>query len=124
MGKMVETTRKPFEKEINENIPINEQVEVGLGCTRHINGDAYSYTIVRVEKNGRTIWVTRDMNTPAEGYDYYTNQVYTHETNWDESNAECYTLRKDGKYYAKGGGMKYYLRLAIGYRMHKQDPHF
>jgi len=121
---MVETTRKPFAKEINENIPINEQVEVGLGCTRHINGDAYPNTIVRVEKNGRTIWVTGDISTPADGFDYYSNQVYTYETNWDETNAMCYTLRKDGKYYAKGGGMKYYLRLAIGYRMKKQDPHF
>lgn len=122
---MVETTRKPFNKEINENIPINEQVEIGLGCSYGGNGDSYPLTIVRVSTNGKTIWVTEDDHHIAEGYDYYTNQVYTYETNWDKTNAECYTLRKNGRYVKKGCPMgSTWLTLSVGHRAYRQNPHF
>ncbi len=116
---------KPFEKEIDPNKPINEQVEIGLGCTGGAGSDRYPYTIVKIENNGKTIWVTSDRHTPAEGYDYYANQVHEFETNWNTDHAECYTLRKNGRYIAKGRALKeYWCSVGIGYRRYYQDPHF
>jgi len=120
-----QTEKKAFTKEIDITKPLNEQVEVGLGCTGGAGSDCYPYTIVKISNNGKTIWITSDKATITEDYDYYSNQKHTFETNWNTENAECYTLRKNNRYISKGSPMNHYwCGVAIGYRRKYSDPSF
>lgn len=103
----------------------NEQPkpEVGMGATQGVGSDAYPYTIIEVSPNGKTIKVQSDKHTPAEGYDYYSNQVYNYHQN---PNGEIitYTLRKNGRYHAQGEPIRGGRALVVGRRCYKHDPHF
>jgi hypothetical protein len=115
---------KPFNKRVDTNKPLNEQVEIGMGCSFGAGSDSYPATIVAIENNGKTIYVTNDSHTPKEGFDYYSNQVYDYSTNWDAPRT-CYTLRKNNRYIRKGAKMKdYWCGIGIGIRRHYHDPHF
>ncbi len=101
----------------------------GMGASAGAGSDSYPYTVVKVSKNGRKIWVTEDTATPTKDYDYYNNQEHTFETNWPEHNAEeecaCYTLRKSGRWIAKGAGLNdTWLSISLGGRRKYRDPSF
>lgn len=95
---------------------------VGMGATYYIGSDRYPYTIIAVNKTGKTICVQRDKATPAEGYDYYSKQVYNYTPNL-LGDIEVYTLRKNGRFYRQGETSKYGC-LVIGKRNQYQDPSF
>lgn len=83
---------------------------IGTGCTLKIGSDSYAYTIIAIERNGKTIAVQRDKVKVAEGQ--YTFQPDP------EGNTEEFTLRQNGEYRAKG---KNHTRLVIGERKENVD---
>lgn len=101
----------------------------GMGASAGAGSDSYPYTVVKVSKNGRKIWVTEDTATPTKDYDYYNNQVHTFKTNWPTEGAEeecaCYTLRKSGNWIAKGAPIKAtWCGIGLGFRRKYSDPSF
>lgn len=61
----------PLQTHRNFIIPV-----VGMGVTMGIGSDCYPGTITWVSKNLTRIIVQYDNAEPAEGFDYYKNQVY------------------------------------------------
>lgn len=115
---------RPFNKNIDYDKPLNEQVEIGMGCSFGAGSDSYPATIVKIENNGKTIYVTEDSATPKDGYEYYSNQTYDYQTNWDGEQI-CYTLRKNNRYVVKGQPMKHYwCGIGVCGRRKYHDPHF
>ncbi len=98
---------------------INNKPEVGMGATISAGSDCYPYTIIDVNKTGTKIKVQRDNYEPAEGYDYYDNQVYNYSSNPNGCIYEV-SLRKDGKWKIVNGTSN----VRIGHRSHYSDPSF
>lgn len=107
----------PLQTHRNFVIPI-----VGMGVTMGIGSDCYPGTITWVSKNCDRIIVQHDNFEPADGYDYYSNQVYNITPN-PFGTLVAYSWRKRGVWAEKGA------KRAIGYlslntRRAYQDPSF
>jgi hypothetical protein len=99
---------------------------VGMGASSGFGSDSYPYTVVGVSGCGKKVWVTEDSHEPAEGFNYFSNQVYTYESNMTKNmnEAQCFTLRSNGDWVVDGSGIKYGRKLYLGHRRYYQDPHF
>jgi hypothetical protein len=75
-----------------------------------------------VSPSGKTIVVQADEYHPAPGHDYYSNQKYTYTRN-PQGHTKTFTLRKNGRWVAKGDSIKG-RGLGLGFRRHYSDPHF
>ena len=96
--------------------------EVGMGATYVVGSDRYPYTIVEVSKSGNRITVQSDREYAAEGYNYYSNQVFTYTPNTDGS-LHILSYRKKNNVWREVG-KKSSLYFYIGERRFYQDPSF
>ena len=94
-----------------------EEPFVGMGATELLWSDRHAYTVIRIKSKCRII-VQRDKAIPAEGYDYFGNQVYDFESNPDGYTLELIKTKKGWKTL---GGCNYF---HLGTRMEYQDPSF
>lgn len=123
--KNLETTQTLILANNNNHLP-----EVGMGATIGGNGDYYPFTIHKVSKDFKNIWVSRDQYQAIPkkgGYQYGDNIPYTYtNTNQnDESQWVKYRLRKNGRYVADGAPMKSsWSTIRIGHRVFAQNPSF
>lgn len=108
------------EAERTESLPGKDgkTFKVGDGACTGFNGDAYPFTVRKVSKSGRKVWVSKDKYTvirpgmlaPAPApelrdtfqgidgiYPVHFTPVDVPEEQWEE-----YTLRKDGHFHTKG----------------------
>jgi hypothetical protein len=98
-------------------------LEKGMGVTVGIGTDCYPYTVVEVSSDDKTIKIQKDNYIPAEGYNYFGNQVYVFIPN-PEAPIEVWTLRNHGRFVKKGekkGGGWY---LSFNGRRAYSDPSF
>lgn len=95
----------------------------GMGATVGIGSDCYPYTIVNVSPDYKTIEIQADEATPADGFEYYGNQVYNFTPNTNAP-IEVWTLRNHGKYVRKGNKKGRGFHLTIGSRRKYSDPSF
>ena len=95
---------------------------VGMGATGGCGSDCYPYTVVEIIRDKR-IAVVEDLHKPAEGFDYYSNQVYTYSQN-PEGTKEIYRLRKNGRWVRDGQPMRGGSTISLGHRRYYQDPSF
>lgn len=98
----------------------NQVPVVGIGATQRVGSDCYPFTVVEVV-NDRKIVVQPDNATPAEGFDYYSHQVYTYSPCL-EAEKITLTLRKDGRWIREKESLKS-SGFYIGNRRSYQDPH-
>ena len=97
---------------------------VGMRITQGIGSDRYPYEVV--ETDGKVIpnriSVRRMKTNPIENFNYYSNQIYTYESDLDASTMVM-TLRSDGYYRPQGHkkGSEYW---SFGYAEYYQDPSF
>ena len=98
-------------------------LEKGMGATVGIGSDRYPYTIIEVSPDCKTIKIQRDHYTPAEGYNYFGNQVYEY-TRDPEAPIEVWTLRNHGRYVRKGDKKNSSFYLTIGKKQAYSDPSF
>jgi hypothetical protein len=92
---------------------------VGMGATMGVGSHRYPYTIVEVNKTGKTIVLQADNYELVEGDAYGSeHQVYRFFPNPDAEKIVA-RLRKDGSY---GQGLNF--RFHIGHRSAYRDPHF
>ncbi len=101
---------------------------IGIGATYSIGSDCYPYTIVSINKSGKTIGLTGDLyeanKNGAIPFDYYANQDYVYTSvPVTKDNVSYATLRKNGYFYFKGSGSKHGA-IIIGHRRHYSDPSF
>ena len=68
---------------------------VGQGVTIGIGSDCYPATIIEVSNNLKKVVLRHDTADPAEGFEYYGNQVYDITPNPDGA-IETWTYRKRG----------------------------
>lgn len=94
-----------------------EEPFVGMGATELCWSDRHAYTVVKIKSKCRLI-VQRDKVEPAEGYDYFGNQVYNMESN---PNGYTIELIKTKKGWKTLGGCNYFM---LGKRMEYIDPSF
>ena len=106
------------QKETATVIPV-----VGMGATGGFGSDCYPYTIVSVSKDLKKIEVTADKHKPADGYNYYDNQVFNYTSDMNAPRT-MYRLRKNGRYVKDGEPMKGGASISIGNRRYYQDPSF
>lgn len=93
---------------------------VGIGATKYVGSDCYPFTVVEVV-NDRKIVVQPDNATPAEGFEYYSNQVYTFSPR-PEAEKITLTLRKNGRWIQEKESIKSF-GFHIGSRRRHEDPH-
>jgi len=104
----------------NYNINIDPiEPEIGMGATTGVGSDCYPYTIVGMNDKKTKIIVQKDLVEKAEGYDYYSNQVYTYIPDPNASK-RTFTLRHNGYWVEMNG----YQHLSVGVRRAYQDPSF
>lgn len=96
-------------------------VTVGTGATVYFGSDRVAGTVIHATK--RQIVVQEDLSTPAEGFDYFGNQVYDYLPD-NEGRTFIFTLRDNGAWIAKGGSKRNGLEAGIGGRRTYRDPHF
>ena len=102
---------------------VTEMPYIGQPCTISIGSDAYPATVVFVNKTGKRIGIRQCLHTPAEGFNYISNQVYDYSENY-KAEVELWSLRKDGKYRPMGSQGRSGYRLTLGVRRLYQDPSF
>jgi hypothetical protein len=96
--------------------------EVGMGASICVGSDSYAATIIEVSTDKKKVVIQEDKATRAEGFDYFSNQVYDYEPN--EFGAKySYSLRKNGYWHQVGQGTKGSF-LSIGNKREYQDPSF
>jgi len=96
--------------------------KVGDGATYGIGSDSYACTVIEVSKNENTVVVQFDTSIPAEGYDYYNNQVYNYERN-PNGQSRTFTWRKRGFWVEKGKATAVG-HITFGRRTTYRDPSF
>ncbi len=94
---------------------------IGMGATYVCGSDRYPYTIIEIVSD-RMIRVQSDIYTPADGYNYYSNQVHDFTPDPD-GGIVTLTLRKNGRWIEKGQSIKSF-GYAIGSRRAYSDPSF
>lgn len=106
-----------------------KNVKSGMGATRHFGSDCYPFTVVKVNKSGKTIVVQEDSYRPSEtmkahGKGIFGTQDYVYERN-PEGDKMTFTWRKNGTYQLKGIPTRSYgCCLHVGTRRYYYDPHF
>lgn len=95
---------------------------VGMYATGWHFSDYYAYEVVSVSPSGKTIQARRLSSQPAEGYDYFSNQVHIFTS---EEGYESTTFRWSEKFgvfkaSSNDGGMK----LSVGHAREYRDPTF
>ncbi len=104
--------------------------KVGVGCTVLMWSDRSPATIVEVSPSKRSIWVVGNgyKNFPGHCNAFTEDQKYVIEPippeKANRKYAEEYTLRKNGKYVAKGEPYLGGSVLLIGVQEVYRDPHF
>ena len=99
-----------------------EDVHIGQLATYVAGTDRYPYIVVKHTESKKTIWLDELASTPAEGYDYISNQVYEYSVREPESRQIKATLRKDGRYRIVGATNYGVVWLGVAERY--SDPHF
>lgn len=105
-----------------------ETVQVGDGATQSCGSDSYPFTVVEVNKTGKTIVVQADTyrasdDMKASGQGIYGQQDYVYERNPD-AGRQTYTWRKCGAYFPKGAKTLRGHGLYVGSRRYYYDPSF
>ena len=95
---------------------------VDMGATYGIGSDRYAATVIEVSKNGKRVKIQFDESSPADGFDYYGNQVYTHERNPNGHIFE-FSWRERGV-WVEVGKAKAIGYLTLGHRDRYSDPSF
>jgi hypothetical protein len=98
-------------------------IEKGMGATVGIGSDRYPYTVIEVSPNYKTIKIQKDSYKPADGYNYFGNQVYEFIPD-PNGPIEVWTLRKHGRYVRKGNKQGNGFYLTIGNKQAYSDPGF
>jgi hypothetical protein len=107
----------PLQTNRNFIIPI-----LGEGVTIGIGSDAYPATIIEVSKNLKKVVLQIDHTEPAEGFEYYGNQVYDITPDTD-GRTETWTYRKRGV-WAQLNSAKAVGYLSFSGRRKYSDPSF
>lgn len=94
---------------------------VGTGATVFFGSDRVAGTVIHATKS--QVVVQEDISTPAEGFDYFGNQVYDYLPD-NEGRTFIFTLRDNGAWVAKGSGKRNGLQAGLGGRNTYRDPHF
>ena len=106
----------------------NIKPEIGMGVTCGSGSDRYPYTVVAINKTGKTIKITSDSyqfirNVPEKiVFDRYEGH-YEYTSHMGVEYAREYSLRKDGHFYPKGSKARYGAAY-LGSRSYYQDPSF
>lgn len=108
----------PLQSNRNFVIPM-----VGDGVTVSIGSDCYPATIIAVSKNLRTVTIQMDNYKPAQGYEYFGNQVYEFTPN-PNGVIEVWTFRNHGRYAKKGSKKGSGFCLSLNGRRAYSDPSF
>lgn len=103
-----------------------ELVQIGDGATETLWSDCLPYTVVDVirfvagKRKGQIkgFVLQADKYEPAEGYDYFSNQVYNYTPNPQARKIDV-IKRKNGKFTDVNGRT-----YAIGFRRKYEDPTF
>jgi hypothetical protein len=104
---------------------------VGMGMTYHIGGDSYPYTVVRVSPSGKTFWAKPDryrVTGDVEPSEHRSRSVIVEVDTDVEDEEELIkvTWRKRGHHKRWGWQIpnNSHVRISLGVRSHKRDPHF
>jgi len=95
----------------------------GMGATVSIGSDSYPATVIEVSPDYKKVTIQMDSYKPAEGYEYYGNQVYEYSPN-PNGLIEVWTLRNHGRYAKKGSKKGSGWCLTLGSRRAYSDPSF
>lgn len=95
----------------------NNNFQVGDAVTYCVGSDRYAYDVVAVSKSGHKLTIRAATSTPAPGFNFYTNQVYTYAPNPAGEVMTAYRT-KTGAYRVKRCGI-----LVAGHDEHR-DPSF
>lgn len=95
---------------------------VDMPATYGIGSDRYAATVIEVSKNGKRVKIQFDESKPADGFDYYGNQVYTHERNPSGRTME-FSWRERGV-WVEVRAPKAIGYLSLGFRDKYSDPGF
>ena len=102
----------------NGKIPI-----IGDGVTVGIGSDCYPATIIALDMKKGRVTIQYDSHSPAENYDYFSNQVYNYSPNPDGT-IEVWSLRKNLKLSKVGSRSVQGWYLSLNGRRCYQDPGF
>jgi hypothetical protein len=95
---------------------------VGMGATECVGSDSNPYTVIAVNASGKTITLQADKYTRTDSNGLSECQEYTYERD-PQGNIEVATLRKNGRYVAKGSSQRG-LYYHLGSRRRYRDPSF
>lgn len=98
-------------------------VKVGDGATLLFYTDRQAATVVEVRDGGKTVVVQADKATRADTNGMSDAQSYTFERDLNGTK-RTFTLRKNGRYVAKGQGYKNGQTVILGRRDHYYDYSF
>lgn len=104
----------------NSNAPTPEK---GMGCTMLMWSDRHAASIIGVAANGKSVTVQRDKATRTDAYGMSDSQSYEYEPDPDGS-TRVFTLRKNGRWVAKGDPMRGGMGLLVGHRDEHYDYSF
>lgn len=90
-------------------------IEVGTLATGSYYSDCYPYEVIAITPSGKTVTIRRLDSEPAEGYDYFSNQVHTFTSN---PNNEEIKVRL-GKFGWKSSAG---LRVSFGFAKEYRNP--
>lgn len=99
----------------------NTDIFVGQKLTYYCGSDRYPYEIFEI--NGDRLWIRELDATPADGFDYYSNQVYNYSSNPNGRMIEL-SKRKDGIYRPVGSKIRDPKYFYFGYANYYSDPSF
>ncbi len=99
------------------------KITVGMPVTRYVGSDRYPYEVVEVSDDQNHVVVREMRATPADGFDYYSNQVYTFES-VDYGHTVELSRRKDGGLRPVGSSMREPTHFGFGYASFYHDPCF
>ena len=99
------------------------EITIGTPCTINYWSDREPAEVIEVRDNGKSLIVRRmdykcisgSAHDGSAEYEYFSDE---------EGLVETYTLRKNGRYIAKGQGSKNGTSLSVGFARRYYDPHF
>ena len=96
------------------------KVRVGDGATMSVGSDMYPYTVVEVNKSGKTLTIQQDDFTLVSG-DIYSGAEYSYSQNKD---AQTEVVRWSDKRNCFKGAGRHGTRVYVEYRNYYYDPCF
>ena len=126
-----------WQRNINHSVELTDESNddrpmvpvAGMGATLSIRSDSYPYTIHRVSRDLKQIWISPDNHKwipddpkklDGNGHYEYSNNNAGRDSAW-----QLFTRRKNGRYVMHGVGMRQSgVTLTIGHRSYYQDPSF